>query len=532
MSATGKRTALGDDVNEDTGSTEPVQRCQAAPAEDPPPCNLTELLIDEPDSDHDKATRSFRFRAGGVRNRLQSPVDLVSGRHTVGVTAAAPGQQPRAITVTASAAHQCDGATHPALHAQGAGVSEQTVGQPLALSLHRASRFLDGGFDATAGLSTLFNAAWSMIEEPEVLACEAISCGLPAPDEDVMVERLEARIAVWPADEYKLSLQWPPHKDATLYEHKARRPEDIEGKQNDTKLDQNDGWVTGADLEADERWRSASARRQRTGRRIDETFSPLTSLATGGRSLESIGRHKVDPAEDGWKFELEHKNGDHTRVFKPQELYDTAQFLLSAEQRIEDVSQWLRKAQLGPGVSLSVGCEFLSGAIEGEWKRREFMDDRVFMAYAGAINLKLITLKVGGDIGVKFGGAADAYLTLEGEITGSVDAKVEKADPDRSVRGEIKPMVSGKITGSATGALAWTVKVQGSLELGVQVSLPGFQFFDESGDVLQGEVVVRRDAVVVKFHAEASFLITYDDAWELIEEDPEWARFRPFGRNA
>ena len=52
-----------------------------------------------------------------------------------------------------------------------------------------------------------------------------------------------------------------------------------------------------------------------------------------------------------------------------------------AEYAAKKVGDWISGAQVGPGASIKVDCQFFAGSIDARWQRMEHTDDRVFLGW-------------------------------------------------------------------------------------------------------------------------------------------------------
>jgi hypothetical protein len=167
----------------------------------------------------------------------------------------------------------------------------------------------------------------------------------------------------------------------------------------------------------------------------------------------------------------------------------------TAEYVFKKIDEWIDNFQVGPGVSLKLECQFLAGRINAKWGYTEYTDERVFLAIAGAIKIDLIKASVDVNAGWKCAGLADAFITLKGEGTLSLNLPaVEKTDPDTTLHSSVKAEGELKLSGGVHGAFGWVITGDVGFEVTFKADTEDFKVLCEKA-ILKGKILISREPV-------------------------------------
>jgi hypothetical protein len=447
---------------------------QTCPARKVIPCNLIHLLLTEPKADMSgkAGTRTAKIQNDPVLHPQASPTLLQTGG-VFQITAPSQANPARKISLQATTEAVCGG-THPQLvFADGKGPGG-LAGTHKNLEFWRAPMATDSGMPR---LWVVVNAISRHM--PETYQLSASMCGVPASKPPV--SSLNCMIEVFPADVFELELNIPAilKPDSLSFDKKSS------------------GWKTEADRKKEEI--------KKAGDLASEEYKKSDALQSMGsegefrKFFEDLKKKQLGAQDSDWKDELKVKltQKDDTRTLEApiDDVIILVRAIRTAEYVFKKIDEWIDNFQVGPGVSLKLECQFLAGRINAKWGYTEYTDERVFLAIAGAIKIDLIKASVDVNAGWKCAGLADAFITLKGEGTLSLNLPaVEKTDPDTTLHSSVKAEGELKLSGGVHGAFGWVITGDVGFEVTFKADTEDFKVLCEKA-ILKGKILISREPV-------------------------------------
>lgn len=443
------------------------------------PCNLMKLQVIEPKADPGgkPGTRAADFLQARQRVRLQSPVKLRTATDTLQITAVSKPQGTRQLDITCHLDAWCGDPAHQLIHVKGPGVDKEFPGTKASVGLFRRHFPTDSG--PTPGFWAFINACWQAAAAPAEYEIRSITCGLPTSAKSAPLATLLGRIEVFPADTFELSLKIPAllQPDALSLDLKS------------------DGWKSADDRKKDQLQKDADAyyaSEQTFFREAGVTRSEVRKFVADMEKKKS-GADDKDFVD---KLEIKFRQTDGGRVIEApiDDIVKLVRCVRDAEYAAKKVGDWISGAQVGPGASIKVDCQFFAGSIDARWQRMEHTDDRVFLGWEAELSIAIVKLEITLAVGWRCAGLADLFVELAGAGTLSIAGSAASKSPDQKVELDAKPSGKLELSGKVKGELMWCVSGETGLECAFETDCDDFHFM-RKGKVLSGEIVVKRGAV-------------------------------------
>jgi hypothetical protein len=488
----------------------PENRAPKPPPEPTPkdqPCNLQMLKLVEPAADISgkPGTRQVQVLQQAETQHRVCPTLIGSGG-TFQITANSTYNPPRKVTVEAVMEAVC-GARHPLLSVADASHRAESPETQDTLTFSRPPMSGDGelpGFWPV--LNSIFQCG------SETFPIEAQCCGVPGKQGGEEVESLEATIEVFPDDQYSLSLEIPAllKPDSLTYETKTSGWE--------TEKDRKEKQVDEAGEEASDLYKSS------------QDLQDIGSEGEFKQFAEDLTKKQLQIEDETWSDQLSVKltqtDGARTYEAPVDDLIRLVKMILSAEYAFKQIQNWVDNFQVGPGVQLEFNVQFFAGTIEADWGYTEFLDDRVFFAYGGSVELVLVKAELKLSAGWRTAGCADLLIVLSGEGSIGIKAKIEKNDPDQDPDpSALQPEGELKFTGSLEGTVFWVIKGSVGLTCTFHAETDDLKLLTKDC-ILGGKVVISRDPVYATYsYSKGLFGGTVTEQKEVIKGDPNLAEF-------
>lgn len=453
-----------------------AQAFSMAPAK---PCNLMKLQVLEPKAEPggNAGTRAAEFLRASQRVRLQSPVKLRTAVDTLQITAVSKPQGTRQLDITCHLDAWCGDPAHQRIHVTGPGVDKEFPGTKASVGLFRRHFPTDTG--PTPGFWSFINACWQAGAAPSEYEIRSITCGLPASAKSAPISTLLGRIEVFPADTFELTLEIPAllQPDALSLDQKTENWKTDDDRKKDTQEKEADAYYASEQVffreagvsRADVRKFVADMDKKKSGEDDKDFVDELEikfKQTDGGRKIEA-------PIDDIVKL---------------------VRCIRDAEYAAKKLGDWISGAQVGPGASLKVECQFFAGSIEAKWQRMEHTDDRVFLGWEAELSIAVVKLELTLAAGWRCAGLADLFVELAGAGTLSVAGNAACKSPDKKIELEVKPSGKLELSGKIKGELMWCVSGETGIECEFETDCDDFHFM-RKGKVLSGDIVVKRGAV-------------------------------------
>lgn len=451
-------------------------------------------------------TRTIEIRKGQLPSRNKGPTLLPPGGCFQVTAPSENDNDPKGVDVKVTTEAVCQGGEHPEIQwadAQGSGIKN---GKSQKLDFYRQPM---PGDDVRCGFFAMLNAVFS--QNPVQYPLAVYTCGMPNQAGGGSVERLDAVIEVFPADQFSLDLTIPPLFEPHWGEFKKT------SASWETKRDRDDDAIEKAGDAADE-WYQAN----------EDVMSEITTRGKWRESAEDQTKKElgyVEGVPDGVEIELTQTDGRRTLEAPIDDVVKLIKFIRDAEYRFRQIQEWIDTLQVGPGVYFKIGCQFLVVTLSAKWGYTEYADDRVFFAYGGAAKIDLIKVELDLKLGFKCMGMADLLFVLNGEGTiGVLVPEFTKETPDDPPHAKVKPEGELKISGGVEGSALWVVKVEGTVEVVFKADTEDFSILTDKG-ILAGKIILSREPTVAKLTVNCWLWGSSSDTVELIKEDKELAVF-------
>jgi hypothetical protein len=441
------------------------------------PCNLQLLRFTEPSADMSGKTgqRVVEIRQNQDPTHRSCPALLNSGG-VFQITAHSAANPPRTVKVEAVTESVCSGATHPELAALDFGGYHSAIAKQMKLGFSRPPMQGDSG---GSGLWAILNSVFQ--QSPVDYPISSTTCGQPSSPSATGVPSFSGVIQVFPADVFELEFSLP----AIL------KPESLSFDEK------NKGWETIKDQNKKEIKDSGDAASQ--AYKSSKALQEVGSEGEFRQFFEDLKKKQLGEEDSKYYDEitvkLTQKDGTRELEAPTQDIVNIIRAITSAEYAFKQIEDWIDNFQVGLGVSLKMECQFLAGRLSAKWGYTEYMDDRVFFAYAGAIKIDLIKASVDINAGWKCGGLADAFLFITGEGTISFNVpEIVKESPDEAPKASVKPEGELKLSGGVQGTLGWFITGTVKFEVTFKADTEDFRVLCDEG-IFSGKAVISREPV-------------------------------------
>jgi hypothetical protein len=472
------------------------------------PCNLLKLYCIEPTAEMSgkHGQRVVEIRQGQELTHRACPALLDSGG-VFQITAESAANPPRTVNVGVTTEAVCGTDTHPELAASDSSWARSTITQQMTLNFSRPPMDGDGG---GLGIWAMLNSV--VLQSPLSYPICASTCGVPSSSASTPVSSLSGVIEVYPADQFEFELSLP----ALL------KPESLSFDKK------SEGWETTKDEQKKEI--------KQVGDEASDLYKSSDLLQETGSEgefrtfFEDLKKQQLGVEDEKYcdqiTVKLTQKDGLRELVAPTQDIINLVRAIRSAEYAFKQIEDWIDDFQVGPGVSFKVECQFFAGRLAAKWGYTEYLDDRVFFAYAGGIKVDLVKASVDINAGWKLGGLADAFLCFSGEGTISLNVpEIKKEDPDETPESSVlKPEGELKLSGGAQGALGWAITGQAKFEVTFKADTENFKLFRDDV-ILGGTVVISREPTYGVLKASCRLLGTTTAKKEFIKGNPRMAEF-------
>ena len=339
---------------------------------------------------------------------------------------------------------------------------------------------------------------------PPSFAVSAVSCGQPLGASGAVGE-LDATIEVFPGDRYTAEISFPPFMKKDVVDWKS--DPSVHDKQKE-EIEKAKG-IADEYYESDKEFMKEAGIKRKDVRDFAEE-----------QKKRQLGYIEGPP--DSWDFKVTHTDGNVISHASTHEILDWLKIIRKAEYRFKQIQLWIDKLQWGPGVQISVDCQFLVMKLSASWGFKEYMDDRVFFAYKGSVDMDIIKASAKVSAGWKAAGLADAlvFFSGEGALGLSVPA-IEKEDPDESPKAHVKPRGQLEFAGGLEGTACWVIKAKGQIAITFTAETDDLEVFSERG-IISGKVVVKREPVRCTYDLDAGGMFGYGGQTEPLIKGDEW----------
>lgn len=456
------------------------------------PCNLISLKLTEQNGSpsNKDGTRQATFYPAPITRSTNQPNSKLQSGDIFQITAYSNLNEPRELIVEENYEGQCSKGIHPKTYF-GSAV------QNTAIHLHRKS-FLDL---MPAGLTAILQACYLGIRRADRYNVREISCGYPSNISVKAVSNLTANIEVYPADKFKFELQFPAlfSPDFLEYEKKTR------------------SWETKSERQEREEREEREKREKRED--IDNLYIDFKKPNIEKEETPSFfSQTTASFTQTDKKIKTEFPISDIVTLIRT---------MRDAERTLKAVNEWVKNAQIGPGVSFSIECQFLVGTFSAEWGYQEHLDHRVFMGFKGAVNIDILKLNASISIGFKSAGLADLLLIISGEGTLSLEGSAERKEIDQLPSMQATSKGEVKLTGKVEGTLFWIVKGSVGIGVAIKAEVSDFKLFTKNV-ALGGKITLSRDPVLATFTVEGRFWGKKQYNAEVVKGDPKLGEFTFF----
>jgi hypothetical protein len=493
-----------DTVSQQFNSQQPAGAAVApCPYADKPvptkPCNLSLIRLVEP-----KSVRSVE-----VHKDVSAPVrganpTLIGPGGKFQITANSKANNsgaPREVDMTIVTQADCSASVHPMAtwaDSKGGGAKAEKT-QKLQFY-----RFPLPGDTSTCGFFAMLNAVFGKTFPYPI---SASTCGLPSPPGSGSVAGLGAVIEVFPGDEYSAELTLPAFLKKDIWDYSSMAPTDAKKKEEEIKD---------------------------AGDKADELYESEPKLAASGESkaefrqfIEDQKKRQIGYVEDnppGLSVQFTQKDGSRTLSAPLDDVIYLIKCIVKAEYAFKEFNKWLESFQIGPGVTVNVEVQFLITSLKAKWGYKEYLDDRVFMAYSGSVEITIVKVGIDVNLGFRSGGLMDLLLFLKGDGSITISGEVSKESPDEPPAA--KPKVSGDLTiaGGISGSAGCIATAKGEVAVTFKAETDELNILGENG-ILSGTIKISREELKATVTASCKLWGSTTKEVVLVEGDPNLAHF-------